>query len=528
MFLFKRIPRLTCFLVACFFSQVARPQAKKNAPNIILILADDMGYSDLSCYGGEIPTPNIDRLAEEGVQYTRFYNGARCCPSRASILTGVYPHQAGMGLMTYGGPKKNGAYDGRLNTSCVTLAEALKVAGYYTMCSGKWHVGDEPGHWPTDRGFDNYFGLVNGASNYFNLEKAKSEKAKKHTLMLRDANHYFPPKDGFYMTDAITENAVEMISKRKGSEQPFFMYLAYTAPHWPLHAKPEDIAKFKGKYSKGWDKLRQERYGRMVKKGLVDKNWKLPEKPSSIPDWESLSPRQKAEMELKMEIYAAQVYSLDKGIGQVLDLLDKNGMSDNTLVVFLSDNGACAEGGVMGFDSFKNGVPPGGENSFMSYGEAWAWMGNTPFRLYKKNIHEGGIATPMLARWPKGIRKADRIERRYVGHIVDFMPTFLELAGGNYPETYKGHDIIPMAGKSLSRTFRRAKSERGEVLCWEHLGNKGIRSGKWKLVKVKKGKWEFFDMDKDGTETVNLMDKYPSIVSELKDKWTVWAEEVGV
>jgi arylsulfatase len=347
-------------------SKVFAGNISRSKPNIVLIMADDMGYSDIGCYGGEVNTPNLDRLAAGGLRFTQFYNAARCCPTRASLLTGLYPHQAGIGHMV--GNRGYPAYQGYLNDRCVTIAEALKTAGYKTLMSGKWHVGEKRPYWPVDRGFDKYYGIVSGGANYFDITKAKA-KGVKRTMAIDDKP--FVPKPGkFYMTDAFSENAVKFIDRYGRDRKPFFLYLPYTAPHWPLHAWPEDIAKYKGKYLKGWDKLREERYQRMIKMGLISKKWR--KSPRDTRTWPWIDEKNKELLDLKMAVYAAQIERMDYGIGQVLDKIRQVGAEENTLVMFLADNGGCAEGGPVGFDNRKNGLPPGGVDSYMSYGLSWA------------------------------------------------------------------------------------------------------------------------------------------------------------
>lgn len=491
-------------------------------PNIVLIMADDMGYSDLGCYGSEIDTPNIDSLAKDGMRFTQFYNAARCCPTRASLLTGLYPHQAGMGKMvSTKGPK--GPYQGYLNNKCVTIAEVLGAAGFNTYMSGKWHIGEQRPVWPTDRGFDRYFGLISGGANYFDITKGKSKNTKRQ--MAIDDKPWNPPKEGFYMTDAISDNAVKMLGEQDGKDNPFFMYVAYTAPHWPLHALPEDIAKYKGKYMGGWDKLRKERYNRMIKMGLIDSKWKLSEADDGVADWDSVE--DKEAMDLKMAVYAAQIDRMDQGIGKIMDKLKAMGAEDNTLVLFLADNGACHEGDALGFDRRNNGVPCGGVDSYMSYGRSWANVGNTPFRMYKHWVHEGGAATPLIARWPNVIKEKGGLTRQ-PGHIIDIMATCCDVAGAAYPKEYKGNQITPMEGKSLAPIFKNVERAGHEAIYWEHYGNKAIRAGKWKLVLEGNKKWGLYDLEADRTETNDLSDKHPDIAKDLKQKYDAWAKRCGV
>jgi arylsulfatase len=488
-------------------------------PNVILILADDMGYSDLGCYGGEINTPNLDSLAANGLRFTQFYNGARCCPTRASLLTGLYPHQAGVGRMiTVGTP---GPFLGHLNKKCVTIAEVLKEAGYATYCSGKWHVGENRPNWPKDRGFDRYYGLISGGMNYFNIEKGKSKGVTRH--FADDNTPIRPGGDGFYLTDAISARAANFIRKHDATK-PFFLYLPYTAPHWPLHADAKTIAKYRGKYLMGWEKLRHSRYARMKQLGLIDDRHKL--SPSTAPKWDTLSESKKAEMDLKMAVYAAQVDDMDRGIGTVLQAVRDTGQYDNTIVMFLSDNGASSESGHYG----KNFRPDlkgeiGTENSYHSYGQSWANASNTPFRKYKKFIQEGGIATPFIFHWPAVIKKARIV--RSPAHVIDVLPTCADLAGTNYPETYKNHAITPTPGISL-RTYLEDTEPKSRKLYWEHYGNAGARHGDWKLVRDKGKPWQLFDLSQDPTELNDLATAHPERAAELNKAYQSWARSVGL
>ena len=494
---------------------------KSKRPNIVLIMADDMGYSDIGCYGGEVNTPNLDRLAAGGMRFTQFYNAARCCPTRASLLTGLYPHQAGVGHMV--GNKGYPAYQGYLNERCVTIAEALKLAGYRTLMSGKWHVGEERPHWPVDRGFDKYYGIISGGANYFDISKTKAPGVKR-TMAI--GGRPFVPKPGkFYMTDAFSNNAVKFVDSYGRGKEPFFLYLAYTAPHWPLHAWPADIAKYKGKYLEGWDRLRKERYERMIEMGLISRKWKM--SPRDTATWPWMEEKDKELLDLKMAVYAAQIERMDYGIGKVVDKIKEIGAEENTLIMFLSDNGGCAEGGPIGFDNRKNGLPPGGVDSYMSYGLSWANASNTPFRRYKHWVHEGGIATPLIAYWPAVIKDGGSLTHQ-VGHIIDIMATCLDVAGIEYPESYKGRELIQIEGKSLLPMFKGKKRQGHEALYWEHEGNRAVRQGKWKLVAAHGKPWELYGLEADRTELNNLASKHLQKVQELKAMYESWAKRRGV
>jgi len=497
-------------------------------PNIVLIMADDMGYSDLGCYGGEIPTPNLDRLAANGLRMSQFYNGARCCPTRASLLTGLYAHQAGIGGMVNAGAdtRPPGPYQGYLNDRCATIAEVLRDAGYDTAMSGKWHVGESRPHWPTDRGFNEYFGLISGAANYFDPTKSKAGGVVRQ--MARNDQPWEPPTDGsFYMTDAITDEAVRMVAERVGRGKPLFLYVAYTAPHWPLHAWPEDIARHRGRYRKGWDALRAERHRRQLEMGLLDPKWPLSPRDETAPAWDEIDEDRRDEMDHKMAVYAAQVECMDRGIGRIVGELERRGELEDTLMLFLSDNGACAETGLFGFDNRKNGLPPGGVDSYMSYGLCWANASNTPFRLYKQWVHEGGTATPLIAHWPSVIPHPGRIDHQ-AGHIIDVMPTCCEAAGAGYPTPLDGGGLTPLEGRSLLPVLEGGIREPHAVLCWEHIGHQAIRQGRWKLVRRKNQPWELYDIEADRTELNNLADGQPERVAELKARFEEWAARCGV
>jgi len=499
-------------------------------PNIILILADDMGYSDLGCYGGEVSTPNLDQLAYEGARFTQFYNAARCCPTRASLITGLYPHQAGMGgMVNLPGEKPEGSYQGYLSKESVTIAEVLKTTGYYTAASGKWHVGEMRPHWPTDRGFDNYYGLISGAANYFDITRGKAEGIKRYFAI--DSTEYLPAEEGFYMTDAITENAVKFLQKAAKLDQPFFLYLPYTAPHWPLHAKQEDIDKYRGKFMEGWDVLRKERYDRMIAMGLIEESWALSERDPQATPWDEVSEEQKEQMDLLMAIYAAQIDCMDQGIGEVVKQLEVMGERENTLVMFLSDNGGSEEYGPWGRDFWGNfwegEARTGSGDSYHSYGGSWANLSNTPFRLYKKRVHEGGIATPFIVNWPVQKELEGAIIHQ-PSHIIDIMTTICDVSGAKYPESYKGNVITAMPGQSLLPAMQGDKQAIHEAIYWEHMGNRAVRQGDWKLVAKKGDPWELYNLTSDRSETNNLISSETQIAGDLEQKYEKWAELVGV
>ncbi len=494
-------------------------------PNILLIMADDMGYSDIGCYGSEIRTPNIDMLASQGLRFTNFYNAARCCPTRASLLTGLYPHEAGMGGMVssiHQNPAP-GPYQGFLNENCVTIAEVLKDAGYNTYMAGKWHVGEKPQYWPRKRGFENYFGLISGASSYFELIKQPNIVRQ----MAIDDEPFVPSSPGFYMTDAFTDYGVQYINDhfQKKNNQPMFLYMAYTAPHWPLHALPEDIRKYENRYDEGWDAIRDERFQRMKEIGLVDDSYGNIERPASIPLWQEVEDRDT--WATKMEVYAAMVDRMDQGIGRLIDALENNGQLENTLVLFFSDNGGCHES-VAGRKLNDPTVPIGEKGSYEAYEEPWAYASNTPFRKYKHWVHEGGIATPLIAFWPAKIKAKGQLTKQ-VSHIIDLMPTFLEIAEIDYPQEYNGKNIVPYRGESLLPVFNNPGQETERVLYWEHMQNRAVRVGKWKLVSGKPElDWELYNLDTDPVETNNLISDFPDKADSLKALYFKWAEKTGV
>ncbi len=516
-------------------------------PNIVLILVDDMGFSDIGCYGSEINTPNLDRLAEGGVRFSHAYNCARCCPTRASLLTGLYPHQAGVGHMV-GDRGVGPAYQGYLRGDCVTIAEALKAGGYRACMSGKWHVGGpykpnrpeswrpgEPGHpLPVQRGFDTHYGMLGGAGSYFNPPS-----------MVHDDSIIHPGGEGYYITDAISEKATEMIDGAAGRAEPFFLYVAYTAPHWPLHALPEDIERYRGTYRDGgWDGVRTRRHERLNAAGILDPAWDISPRDEEAPPWRDAT--DKDWEDLRMAVYAAQVGRMDQGVGTIMAKLREVGIERDTLVMFLSDNGGCAEflreddsDGWPGHYAIPTPdgravqvgntpeLDPGPDDTFMSYDLPWANASNTPFRLYKHWVHEGGIATPLIAHWPAGMGTQPRILHTPV-HVIDLMPTILEAAGVKYPREHRGHPVQPVQGESLVPLLRGGVFFRGRPIFWEHEGNRAVRRGRWKLVSRYPGAWELYDMVEDRTELRDLAAKNPGKVRELRALYDEYAARTGV
>ncbi len=530
---------VACTLPSCLTA--SENSGSPSRPNIVLILADDMGFSDIGCYGGEVNTPNIDKLAVNGLRFTQFYNAARCCPTRASILTGLYPHQTGIGHMNVdlGVPE----YQGYLNDRCITIAEALKPAGYATYMTGKWHVchfdmktntSDQPFAWPVQRGFDRFYGTLSGASTYYD----------PIGLML-DNVPIKADSPNYYFTDAVSDQTVKFINDhiKNKSDQPFFMYVAYTTPHWPLHAPESVVAKYKGRFDKGWDVLREERYKRQIDLGIIDKKWPLSPRNENVPPWEKAENKQW--WFRCMEVYAAQIDIMDQGIGRIVSVLEKSGKLDNTLVLFLSDNGAChevvrktgwyKESGIAP-NTTRDGRPvkigndpnimPGPEDTYESYDRPWANLSNTPFKRFKSMTHEGGIATPLIVHWPARIKAKNQL-RHQIGHIIDIMPTCLDAAAAEYPKTYKDKSILPPEGKSLAPAFDDKTIVR-DALCFEHQGNRAVRLGDFKLVAKNKDPWELYDMAEDRTELKNLIDKLPEKAKELEALYDNWTKRCGV
>jgi len=524
-----QISTLSLGLCALAITGCSSPKKEQvSAPNIVLIMADDLGYSDIGCYGSEIPTPNLDQLATNGMRFTQFYNTSRCVPTRASLLTGLYAHQAGLGEMVY--PSDRPGYSGRLNESCVTIAEVLRSAGYQTFMSGKWHVthydyrNPEPTlhrpSWPLQRGFDRFFGTLAGAGSFFS----------PLSLMLQ--NEFIEPWEDFYYTEAITDYAVTFIDDAD-KDRPFLLYVSHVAPHWPLHARQEHIDMFKDSYHGGWDELRQNRFSKMKELGIIDDRFELSPRDESISSWEE-SPHKAWEAH-RMAVYAAQVYSMDLGIGKVIDALKRKGVLENTLILFLSDNGACDEI-IRGRDTrhgiFEQGgtqpdIFPGGPDTYAAYGPSWANAGNTPYRRFKKWTFEGGIITPLIAHWPQQIEPGQLTT--HVGHVIDFMPTFTELAGADYPDSLRGKAITPMEGVSLMHvlTGEEPSQKTHQNIFWEHFGHKAIRQANWKLVSAKED-WELYDLNKDPVELHNLINTYPEKAAELAESWKQWAKRAMV
>lgn len=519
--------------------------SKAKRPNIILIMADDLGYSDLGCYGGEQFTPHLDALAGTGVLFTQFHNTARCSPSRASLLTGLHPHQTGIGVLT--GDQRPVGYRGDLHDGCATVAELLSAQGYATGLTGKWHLSADVWNpspsWPTRRGFDYFYGTLTGCGSYFDPGTlVRGEENVEHEAM----------EPSFYYTDAITEEAVGFVDRSSRSEQPFFLYVAYTAPHWPLHAPTDRIATMAGRFDAGWDQLRRNRFRRQQEFGIVAPGAELsprdPEEPAWIevgnPDWEAS----------RMEAYAAQVAVMDEGVGRIVDSLRTAGCLEDTVIVFLSDNGASAEELPQGGDpaSFSGrtdifrqttrdgepvrlgnhrGVRPGAEDTYASYGRAWANLSNTPFRRYKRWTHEGGIAAPLVVSWPAGGLGAGSVVDQPL-QLTHILPTLLDLADIEYPPELNGRSLPPLEGRTARPYLQPTDSSQTEsvpeLLFWEHCGNAAVRQGRWKLVRVHDNPWELYDLDADPTELADILDHHRDVAAALFTEWSAWADRVGV
>ena len=496
------------------------------APNIVVILADDMGYSDIGAYGGEIPTPNIDRLAAEGVRFRQFYNNTRCSPTRAALLTGVYPHQAGMGHMpdNYAarvrGIFASPAYTDHLSRTTPTIAEVLRGAGYVSYMSGKWHLGYTRPDWPADRGFARSFVVLEGAMNYYGRGMQHTGEVTRPP-MANGEQGFVPPADGFFATDAFADSAVRYVREHRG-DAPFFLYLAFTAPHWPLHAPAADVARFRGRYGIGWDSLRAMRHRRLVDLGLVDARWPMAPRPEQVPAWDSVGEEARDRWDLEMAVYAAQMERMDAGIGRLLRTLEERGMRENTLVVFLSDNGGAAENP----NRSLPGAVTGERESFRGYGIRGAHVSSAPFRLTKKFTHEGGIATPAIVRWPARIPAGGAVTQE-VGHVIDLLPTFAAAAGATFPAEHGGARTTPPEGVSLLPALAGGTlAER--TLYWEHEGNRAVRQGRWKLVSRYPDGWELYDLEADGTESRDLAASRPERVRELAALYDAWTRRAGV
>ena len=509
-------------------------------PNVLLILADDLGYSDLGCYGGEIATPHLDQLARDGLRFRQFYNSTRCCPSRASLLCGLYPHQVGVGLMNARNAEPG--YRGFPQPNGVTIAEVLRAAGYSTAMVGKWHLSAGPQTpRPTDRGFNEFYGMIGGFNSFF-------QENPFYTRLPQGRPKRDYPPDAFYSTDAFGDYALDFLADARRQQKPFFLYLAFNAPHFPLHAKADDIARYADTYTVGWDAIREARLAKQIELGLFPRGTRLSPlsdyatrqdffRRGTNPPWNTLSADRRADLARRMAIYAAMVTCMDRNIGRVVADLKKHGEAENTLILFLSDNGACAEWDPWGFDidtGPKNILHTGeqlqamgGPNTYHSYGSGWANASNTPFRLYKHYCHEGGIRTPLIVHWPAGIKERGEF-RDQPGHIIDILPTCLELAGADYPRTFQGREITPAEGVSLVPVLKENRPIQRELLAWEHERNRAIRVGDWKLAAEADKPWELYDLANDPTELNDLAAARPEVVAAMAAQWETWANRCQV
>lgn len=504
----------------------------KTKPNLILILADDLGFSDLGCYGSEIPTPNLDALAAGGLRFTQFYNTARCSPSRAALLTGLHPHQVGMGRLSLGAPATRLplGYLGVLNQRCTTLAEVFRSAGYRTYMTGKWHLGVRDAQdRPLQRGFDRYYGILEGATSYLRPEGEKGIYLDNSPVP-PPTNVGTGPND-YYTTDAFTDFAMKFIREHKGGA-PFFLYLAFNAPHWPLQAKAEDIARFVGKYRVGWDKLRAQRHARQLELGIVSKEWPLSTRDDGVRTWESLTEQQQKDLDYRMAVYAAQVCRIDYNVGRLVALLREQGKLDTTLLVFLSDNGACHEPGSDEGGGMLRAINNPAHSNAISYGRGWANLSNTPLRRFKQFLHEGGIATPFIVHWPAGLKTKPGSLDATPGYLTDIMPTFIDVSGARYPSERNGQLLPPLEGCSLLPVFSGSyQPDTLRVFCWEQYGNKAVREGDWKAISAgdcPDFQWELYNVARDRTELHNVAAEFPDRVKDLEAKWKAWAARAQV
>jgi arylsulfatase len=515
---------LTFFTPALLFGV----PGESEQPNIIIILADDMGFSDIGCFGSEIETPNLDQLAQEGLRFSQFYNTGRSCPSRASLLTGMYAHKTGVGAMMhdYNLP----AYRGHLNDSCLTIAQVLADNGYRSYAAGKWHVGENFENWPLQRGFERFYGSVTANGHYFGLRKGR-EMISGNTAIEPEGDWIkvnkleyktFSRPDGktWYSTDIFTDSIMQYISDHLSTtpDRPFFTYLAYTAPHWPIHALPDDIAKYKNTYTAGWDTLRENRYNKLLELGIIDSSTLLSARDDKVPAWDTVQNKQR--WIGLMAAYAAMIDRMDQNLGRLFDMLEEKGIANNTMIIFLSDNGGCAEAIKLG----DTEAPIGSPDSYWGYDKPWANFSNIPFRRFKKWNHEGGISSPFIIKYPAKVKEPGSITHQ-PAHITDLMATVLEASHTAYPGN--GH-LKPLDGISLLPVLAGKTRQGHEYIFWEHEGNKAVRHGNWKLVKEHRGEWELYNLADDHSETNDLSEKYPDKAAALKNKWLEWAEHCHV
>jgi len=502
-------------------------------PNVVVVLVDDMGWSDIAPFGSEISTPNLSDLAAGGVRFAEFYATPRCSPTRASLLTGLYSHEAGMGHLDNVIRRGSLGITGRLNDQSVTIAEVLHDAGYFTAMSGKWHLGQDNGTPPWVRGFERTLSLRAGGmyfpnQNYQGGDNTLTSRAQEPlylngTATPRDADVF--GKD-WYSTYLWADFGLKFIDEARQANKPFFLYLPFNAPHFPLMAPADLIAKYRGKYKKGWDQLRQERYERQIQMKLVDAKWPLSPREADTPAWDSLSEQMKDRFDYQMAVYAAMIEAIDISVGRLVKGLESRGILDNTVIFFMSDNGANAESGP---DGRFNGDPPGGPNSDLYLGMNWAAVGDTPFRRFKHFTHEGGIASPLIMYWPKGITANRRgVIEQQPANVIDIMSTIVSVTGAKYPGEFKGHTIHPMEGISLLPALAGGTLNRAQPLFWEHEGNRAVRSGNWKIVSRFPDDWELYDIAADRVERNNVAAQHQDVVKMLSDEWEAWAKRINV
>ena len=545
---------LAALAAPAIFSPSCKEQSER--PNVIVVIVDDLGFSDLGCFGGEIPTPNLDKLADNGVRFTQFYNTGRSCPSRGALLTGLYPHQVGLGRMTF--DQQLPGYTGNLSQNAVTIAELLRQQNYSTAMIGKWHVTETPlrhdqrqwlahhvqyddfgprNSYPTRRGFDYCYGTIYGVINFFD----------PFSLIYGEEPVRTVPPD-YYATIASADSAVACVNRYAKTDNPFFMYLAFHAPHWPLHALPEDIEKFKDVYKDGWEPVRNKRYERIKELGIFDVSGEFLSDRQFNDQWED---NPDAEWDARaMAVHAAMVYRLDKEIGKLIAALEKNGQLENTLILFLSDNGASSEycqnyepGENDRPAELRNGDPiiyprnkdvlPGPENTFAGIGPKWANVINTPFRFWKATMYDGGICTPVIVHWPKGVKLKGGSINSDLTHLIDIMPTILEITGAKYPENFNGNEIIPLSGKSFASVFKTGKRNiRHDFVAFEHFREKAmITDDGWKILQRPRDnefEWELYNLNADRTEMQNIAEKHPEKIREMVEKYKEWTQWSGV
>jgi arylsulfatase A-like enzyme len=510
----------------------ARADAAQTRPNVVVILVDDMGWSDIGPYGSEIPTPHLDALAAGGIRFTQFYSTPRCSPTRASLLTGLYSHQAGMGHLDNVIREGSSGTTGRLNDRSVTIAEVLHDAGYFTAMAGKWHLGQQNGSPPWRRGFDRVLNERAGGMFFPNQNVGGGDELTKRGQepLYLDGNPIARDSaelgHDWYATFLWAEWGLKFVDEALKAKKPFFLYLPHNAPHFPLMAPQNLIAKYRGKYRAGWDRLREARYRRQVTMGLIDARWPLSPREAESPAWDSLSDEAKDRFDHLMAVYAAMIEAIDTSVGTLVEGLRARGALDNTLILFLSDNGGNAESGP---DGRFNGDPPGGPNSNLYLGMNWAALTTTPFRRFKHFTHEGGIATPLIAHWPHGIPRGRRNTLVHQpGHVIDLMATVVDVTGAKYPHDRNGQIIQSMEGVSLRPAFAGRSVSRPHPLFWEHEGNRAIRSGNWKLVSSYPDEWELYDLAADRVEEHNVAKQHADVVATLAAEWDAWAKRADV